>query len=85
MKTHQISEEVDYSKVRLAPMKAMRAKCIDCCCEQVKEIRECPITGCSIWPYRMGHNPARIGHGNGSTNESALTKAREAKKRKENA
>lgn len=42
----------------LTPMKAMRAKCLDCCCGEVKEVRNCPITNCPIWPYRMGKRPA---------------------------
>jgi len=41
----------------LRPLKAMRAKCIDCCDGQVKEIRLCPITECPLWPYRMGKRP----------------------------
>jgi len=41
----------------LRPLKAMRAKCVDCCAGQVKEIRVCPITGCALWPYRMGKRP----------------------------
>lgn len=39
------------------PMKAIRLKCLDCCCGQVQEIRECTITRCAIWPYRMGRRP----------------------------
>jgi hypothetical protein len=42
---------------QLTPIKAIRAKCMDCTCNQPKEIRECPIIGCPLWPYRMGHRP----------------------------
>lgn len=41
----------------LTPIKAIRAKCMDCTCHQLKEIRLCPVTACPIWPYRMGHRP----------------------------
>lgn len=41
------------------PMKAIRAKCIDCCCGDKKEIRECTIEKCPLWPYRMGHRPEK--------------------------
>ena len=41
----------------LTPMKAIRAKCRDCTCDQVQEIRDCMITTCPIWPYRMGRYP----------------------------
>ncbi len=41
----------------LTPMKAIRAKCMDCTCHQPKEIRVCRITSCALWPYRMGKRP----------------------------
>jgi len=43
----------------LTPIKAIRAKCVDCTCNQVKEIRECPVTECSLYPYRLGKRPKR--------------------------
>lgn len=45
------------------PMRAIRAKCLNCCAGSVREIRLCPVTGCPLHPYRMGHNPARKGIG----------------------
>ena len=47
----------------MTPIKAIRAKCLDCCIGQAQEVRMCPSTDCSLWPYRMGHNPARQGQG----------------------
>lgn len=41
----------------LTPLKAIRAKCLDCCCDNTREVRECPITSCPIWPFRMGKKP----------------------------
>ena len=41
----------------LTPIKSIRAKCLDCSCGQAKEIKECPIRNCPIWPYRMGRRP----------------------------
>ncbi|MBM3299449.1 MAG: hypothetical protein FJY85_05815 [Deltaproteobacteria bacterium] len=43
----------------LTPIKAIRAKCMDCSCYQPKEIRLCPVTNCPLWPYRMGRRPSR--------------------------
>jgi hypothetical protein len=43
----------------MTPMKAIRAKCIDCCCGEKKEIRYCPIERCPLWPYRMGKRPVK--------------------------
>jgi hypothetical protein len=41
----------------VTPIKAIRAKCLDCTCHQPKEIRECPIITCPLWLYRMGRRP----------------------------
>ena len=41
----------------LTPIKAIRAKCLDCCCGQIVEVRLCPSEKCALWPYRMGHRP----------------------------
>ena len=43
----------------LTPIKAMRAKCLDCTCNQPKEIRLCTVINCALWPYRMGKRPKR--------------------------
>ena len=42
---------------RLTPIKAIRKKCLDCCCGQIKEVRECPIEDCPLFPFRMGMRP----------------------------
>ena len=39
------------------PIKAIRAKCIDCCCGSRFEVKMCPITDCPLYEYRMGHRP----------------------------
>jgi hypothetical protein len=44
-----------------SPIKAIRIKCIDCCCHQPSEIKNCEITTCPIWPYRMGKPLKRRG------------------------
>ena len=43
--------------MKLTPIKAIRAKCIDCCAGQPKEVRLCSIEKCPLHPYRMGHRP----------------------------
>ena len=45
------------------PLKAIRAKCLDCMCNQPMEVRLCPSENCPLYPYRMGHNPNRNGIG----------------------
>ena len=47
----------DPSKL-LTPVKAIRAKCLDCTGHQSKEVRECPVYHCPCWPYRMGRRPS---------------------------
>ncbi len=46
-----------------SPLKAIRAKCLDCMCGNVAEVSRCPCEDCSLFPFRFGHNPARKGIG----------------------
>ena len=39
---------------RVSRSKAIRLKCLDCCCGNMAEVRKCPVTNCSLWRYRMG-------------------------------
>lgn len=39
---------------RVSRSKAIRLKCIDCCCGNMAEVRRCPATNCPLWRYRMG-------------------------------
>ena len=40
-----------------SPIKAIRAKCLDCSGHNAAEVRKCPAYDCALWPYRMGSNP----------------------------
>ena len=40
-----------------SPLKAIRAKCLDCCCEQLNEVKYCPASNCPLHPFRFGKNP----------------------------
>ena len=42
-----------------SPLKAIRAKCLDCCCGSAYEVKNCVIHDCELYPFRMGHNPNR--------------------------
>lgn len=48
----------------LTPMKAIRAKCLECSAGNANEVKACPITNCPLFPYRSGKNPSRAGIGN---------------------
>ena len=52
---HVIDTRDGIREVELTPMKAIRYKCLDCCCWDQTEVRECALSECSLWPYRMGH------------------------------
>ena len=41
----------------MTPLKAIRAKCLDCVCGQPQEVRLCPCKDCPLYPFRMGKNP----------------------------
>lgn len=39
-------------------MRAIRLKCLDCCCGSASEVRKCHISDCSLHPYRFGKRPS---------------------------
>ena len=45
------------NKYILTPIKSIRKKCLDCCCNQYDEIRNCTVINCALYPYRMGCRP----------------------------
>ena len=42
---------------KLVGLKAIRAKCLDCCEHSKSEVRKCVSVDCPLWPLRMGSNP----------------------------
>lgn len=44
---------------KLTPMKAIRAKCMDCSGGSFHEVRECPCVECPLYAYRSGHRPPK--------------------------
>lgn len=58
----------------LTPIKAIRAKCLDCSGGSRWEVRLCELEDCPLWSYRMGHRPKKtrpVGRGNEIAGESA--------------
>jgi hypothetical protein len=39
---------------RITRAKAIRLKCLDCCCGSTKEVRFCTIKSCALYRFRMG-------------------------------
>lgn len=46
---------------KITPMRAIRAKCLDCVCGSANEVKLCPSDDCPLYMYRKGKNPARRG------------------------
>ena len=45
---------------QLTPIKAIRAKCIDCSGFNSKEVKLCEITDCPLFSYRLGKRPVKV-------------------------
>lgn len=56
-------------------MKAVRAKCLDCCADNAAEVRKCVVVQCALWPLRMGSQPKGL---RAARKEEAETEAEEA-------
>ena len=39
---------------RITRSQAIRQKCLDCCCDNSAEVRNCPVTKCPLWNFRLG-------------------------------
>lgn len=58
----------------VSPIKAIRAKCLDCCAGSQAEVRKCVSINCPLWSMRMGVNPF-YGNRAGSENKPASLEA----------
>ena len=52
--TEKEMEFMDFSKHRLIMSKAIRLRCLDCCCFQEAEVVACGAVTCPLYPYRKG-------------------------------
>lgn len=43
--------------IQISPLKAIRAKCLECSSGSNAEVRLCPINKCPLYMYRFGHKP----------------------------
>lgn len=50
------------SNKELTPLQSIRAYCRECAFT-CKEVRNCPVSTCALWIFRMGKNPHRKGVG----------------------
>ena len=54
--TQTIDADAEEKRIT-SPIKAIRAKCLECSCESPYEVRMCPIEDCALYPFRFGKNP----------------------------
>lgn len=75
-----MTRETNNGKTHLySPMKAIRRKCLDCCCGSSQEVRSCHIEDCALHPYRLGKRPGAVKREATPVQIERLKKAREAR------
>ncbi len=47
--------------MKLTPLKAIKKHCLECSGYEKKQVRECEIKECVLFPFRLGSNPNRQG------------------------
>ncbi len=69
---------------RLTPIKAIRAKCLECSCGNVNEVKLCVIPDCPLYPYRLGHSPyIKLSDAHKAANAANLRKIHEQRRQAE--
>lgn len=53
----------------LSRAKAIRAKCLDCCCGNAAEVRRCSIESCPLFPFKSGHLSKKDAKGGNNTDD----------------
>lgn len=48
---------MDKKTEKRTPVRAIRAMCVHCMGDNVREPRNCPSKSCPLWPYRLGKRP----------------------------
>lgn len=61
------------------PLRAIRRKCLDCCCGSSQEVSLCSVHDCSLHPYRFGRRPGTVKREATPAQMERLKKAREAR------
>ncbi|MFZ1081962.1 MAG: hypothetical protein WAO19_08550 [Candidatus Kryptoniota bacterium] len=61
---------------KLSPLKSIRLKCLECSNDSTSEVRNCVITDCPLYEFRLGKNPNRKGVGNHTRHTRFAEKSR---------
>jgi len=46
---------------KITPLRAIKKHCLECSGYEKKQVRECMIKDCVLFPFRQGSNPNRKG------------------------
>lgn len=57
------ADQLPHPKTKTSMSKAIKEKCLDCCCGNRKEIETCQITRCALWLWRFGKPDGAIRRG----------------------
>lgn len=76
---------VDFNNYEpLEPLEAIRAKCLDCCCYDMKEVKLCDITTCPLQRFiALGWKKEKKQRKSGWTEERRKAMSERMKKQKE--
>ena len=75
-RTELILGDMPMSTTKAEMLRTMRMKCLDCTCNQVKEVQLCPAEDCPLWPFRMGKDPNKKARQMSEAQKAALDAAR---------
>ena len=64
------------STTKAEMLRVVRRKCMDCTCDQMKEVELCPMKDCPLWPFRMGKDPYKTKREMSPAQRAALEAAR---------
>lgn len=48
-------------KKKITPLRAIKTHCLECSGYEKKQVRECVVNNCVLFPFRQGKNPNRKG------------------------
>lgn len=69
----------------ITPIKAIKAKCLDCCCGQREEVKACSAKECPLWQFRLGKNPNRSRNMTDEQRKAASERLAKARAKRNNA
>ena len=59
-------------------LNTIKAKCLECTCDQIMEVKLCPSKGCPLWPFRLAKDPHITPRQMSEAQKENLVKARAA-------